>query len=353
MATPRDGRELGPPLAAHRFDEAALTQYLAEHLPDFGPACEIQQFLGGQSNPTFLIESESGSYVLRKKPPGELLPSAHAVDREFRVTKALRNSAVPVARTHLLCEDESVIGQMFYVMDYVPGRVIASPALPDCKPDERNDMYRSLVEVLGALHAVDYGAVGLETFGRPSAYVARQIARWSKQYEASKLDDFEPMDKLVEYLPQLDPADERSAIVHGDYRPGNVIFDSEHPRVVSVLDWELSTIGHPFADLGYFLMAFHLDSDSAISGLRGVEIGSLGIPTQEELLEAYAGSAGLDGIPNIDYYIAFSLFRLAAILAGVLKRGVTGNAADPRAIERGQTFKQVAGRGWDIVSGLQ
>jgi len=353
MTTPRDGRELGPPLAAHRFDEAALTSYLAAHISGFGNSCEIQQFLGGQSNPTFLIESQSGCYVLRKKPPGDLLPSAHAVDREFRVTSALLDSAVPVARTRLLCEDESIIGQMFYVMDYVPGRVIASPALPGCTPDERNSMYRSMVEVLGALHAVDYRAASLETFGRPSAYIARQIARWSKQYAASKLEEFAPMDRLIENLLLLDPQDERSAIVHGDYRPGNVIFDNEQPRVACVLDWELSTIGHPFADLGYFLMAFHLDADSAISGLQGVDTQSLGIPSQDVLLEEYAASAGLDDVLGIDYYIAFSMFRLAAILAGVLKRGVTGNAADPRAVERGQTFKEVASQGWKILQKLQ
>ena len=350
MTEARDGRELGAPLDAHRLDEAALSTYLTDNIPGFSGEFTIQQFLGGQSNPTYLIEAESGNYVLRKKPPGELLPSAHAVDREFRVTSALINTAVPVAQTYALCEDESIIGQMFYVMDYVPGRVIADPALPNCGADERNAMYRSMVEILGALHAVDYRAVGLENFGRPSAYISRQVARWSKQYEASKLEDFEPMDRLIENLPRLDPQDERSAIVHGDYRPGNVIFDGEQPRVAAVLDWELSTIGHPCADLGYFLMAFLLDSDSAISGLRGVNLESLGIPTQQALLESYAKSAGLSDVPDIDYYIAFSMFRLAAILAGVLKRGVAGNAADPRAVERGQTFKQVASSGWDILN---
>ena len=353
MTEARDGRELGAPLDAHRLDEATLSTFLTDNIPGFSGEFTIQQFLGGQSNPTYLIEAGSGNYVLRKKPPGELLPSAHAVDREFRVTSALINTAVPVAQTYALCEDESIIGQMFYVMDYVPGRVIADPALPNCGADERNAMYRSMVEILGALHAIDYRAVGLEDFGRPSGYIARQVARWSKQYEASKLEDFEPMDRLIEILPRLDPADERSAVVHGDYRPGNVIFDNELPRVVSVLDWELSTIGHPFADLGYFLMAFHLDSGSAISGLQGLDIESLGIPTQQLLLEEYARSAGPDGVPDIDYYIAFSMFRLAAILAGVLKRGVTGNAADPRAIERGQTFKQVASSGWEILSKIQ
>jgi len=357
MTATRDGRELGPPLEAHRFDEAALADYLAQHIPEIGGGCRIQQFLGGQSNPTFLIETQSGSYVLRKKPPGELLPSAHAVDREFRVTSALTDTAVPVARTHILCEDESIIGQMFYLMDYVPGRIFADPRLPGCAPAERTTMYGSLVEVIAALHAVDYRAAGLEDFGRPSGYVARQVTRWSKQYAASKLDDFEPMDKLIEWLSEHNPEDEQSSIVHGDYRPGNVIFDNKDARVAAVLDWELSTIGHPLADLGYFLMPYHLDAETSTNGMKGLDngikgldLGSLGIPSERALLESYAKSAHLEDVPNIDFYVAFSMFRLAAILAGVLRRGIEGNAADPRAIERGQTFKQFATSGWAIAS---
>lgn len=353
MSDSRDGRELAAPVEAHSLDETRLAAYLAENIPGLSGDCTVQQFLGGQSNPTYLIEAESGAYVLRKKPPGKLLPSAHAVDREFAVMSALAESGVPVPRTHLLCEDESVIGQMFYVMDYIPGRVIADPSLPGCSVVDRTGMYKSLVEVLGALHAVDYKAVGLEDFGRPSAYIARQVARWSKQYAASKLEDFAPMDRLIEWLPENNPGDESSSIVHGDYRPGNVIFDSTAPRVVSVLDWELSTIGHPFADLGYFLMPYRLHADAAINGFLGHDIVSLGIPSEQQLLETYAKSAGLQEVPNIDYYIAFSMFRLAAILAGVLKRGIEGSAADPRAIERGEAFKQIANSGWEIVSAIR
>ena len=352
MNVTRDGRELAAPTEAHRLDEARLMAYLSKNIPGFSDDCTVQQFLGGQSNPTYLIEARSGTYVLRKKPPGRLLPSAHAVDREFTVMSALAKSAVPVPRMHLLCEDESVIGQMFYVMDYIPGRVIADPGLPGCSVADRTGMYMSLVEVLGALHAVNFKAVGLQDFGRPSAYIARQVARWSKQYAASKLEDCPPMDRLIEWLPKNVPDDERSSIVHGDYRPGNVIFDGTAPRVVSVLDWELSTIGHPFADLGYFLMPYRLDADAAINGFLGHDIVTLGIPTEQQLLEIYAKSAGLREVPNIDYYIAFSMFRLAAILAGVLKRGMEGSAADPRAIERGAAFKQIARSAWDIAATL-
>lgn len=353
MSEARDGRELATPVAAHRLDETALAAYFSANIPGFSGACTVQQFLGGQSNPTYLVKAQSGNYVLRKKPPGKLLPSAHAVDREFAVMSALADSNVPVPTMWLLCEDDAVIGQMFYVMDYVPGRVIADPGLPGCSAAERTVMYQSLVEVLGALHAVDYRAAGLDDYGRPSAYIARQVARWSRQYAASKLDDFEPMDRLIEWLPENIPDDERSAIVHGDYRPGNVIFDSEEPRVISVLDWELSTIGHPFADLGYFLMPHRLDADAAINGFHGLDLALLGIPTEQQLLATYANSAGLQEVPHIDFYIAFSMFRLAAILAGVLKRGIEGSAADPRAIERGEAFKQIARSGCEIAMEIQ
>lgn len=352
MAATRDDRELGAPLEAHQLDEAALAAYLAEHIPGFGGDCSIQQFLGGQSNPTFLIEDQSGSYVLRKKPPGELLPSAHAVDREYRVISALADTAVPVPTTHLLCNDDSVIGQMFYVMDYVPGRVLDEPDLPGCSPTERTSMYRSLAHVLGALHAVDYRDVGLEDYGKPSAYVARQVARWSKQYEASKVENFTPMDKVIAWLPEHNPEDEQAALVHGDYRPGNVIFHNDPPTVAAVLDWELSTIGHPLADLGYFMMPYHLDADVFSNGIKGMDLETLGIPAESAVLEIYAAAAGRESVPNIDFYVVFSMFRLAAILAGVLKRGLDGNAADPRAIERGRTFKHFAESAWEIAQGL-
>ena len=352
MPSTRDGRELGSPLEAHRFDEAALAAYLKDHVPGFAGPCTVQQFLGGQSNPTFLIEAGSGSYVLRKKPPGKLLPSAHAVDREYRVITALADSGVPVAKVHVLCSDDSIIGQMFYVMDYVPGRVLTERGLPTCTPAERTAMYHSMAEVFGKLHGVDYRAVGLEEFGRPSGYVARQIARWSKQYEASKVEDFEPMDRLIAWLPDHNPEDDQSAIVHGDYRPGNIIFYNDRPEVAAVLDWELATIGHPLADLGYFIMPYRLDADVSNYGMKGLDLASMGIPSEQELLASYARGAGRTTVPNIDYYVVFSMFRLAAIQVGVLRRGLDGNAADPRAVERGRPYKQMAESAWQIVQQL-
>jgi aminoglycoside phosphotransferase (APT) family kinase protein len=342
MTTPSDNRELGVPANVHRLNEATLVAYLREHIAGFDGACTIRQFLGGQSNPTYLIEDSSGTYVLRKKPPGTLLPSAHAVDREYRVISALADTDVPVPRTLVLCDDETVMGQMFYVMDYVPGRVISEREMPGCTPSERSALFHSMASVLGTLHGVDYRDVGLDDFGRPSMYVARQVARWSKQYEASKVEDCDAMDKVIDWLSQNDPDDEQAAIVHGDYRPGNVIFSNDRPAVAAVLDWELSTIGHPLADLGYFLMPYRVDAAASPWGLLGLDLDGLGIPPEAAVIDAYAGASRRDSVENIDYYIVFSMFRLAAILAGVLRRGLDGNAADPRAIERGRTYSQLA-----------
>ncbi len=352
MTETLDNRELGPPLDAHRFDERVLAEYLATHIDGFTGNCTIEQFLGGQSNPTFLIDDESGRYVLRKKPPGKLLPSAHAVDREYRVVSALSGSAVPVPPARLLCEDEGVIGQMFYVMDYVSGRVFTERDMPGPSPADRNAMIHSLAGVLGALHAVDHEQVGLADFGKPTAYVARQVARWSKQYEASKVEDCVPMDEVIAWLSTSDPQDEQATIVHGDYRPGNVIFDNDRPQVAAVLDWELSTIGHPLADLGYFLMPWRLDAEIFPNGIRGLDLDTLGIPPEEAVLASYAEAAGRSETPNIDFYVVFSMFRLAAILAGVLRRGLDGNASDPRAVEQGRGYRQFAECAWQIASAL-
>jgi aminoglycoside phosphotransferase (APT) family kinase protein len=349
MSDTRDNRELGKPLDAHVFDEVALADYLAENIPGFERDCTIQQFLGGQSNPTYLIESGTKAYVLRKKPPGKLLPSAHAVDREYQVISALAESGVPVAHAHLLCEDESVIGQMFYVMDYVSGRVPVERGMPGYTKSERSNMYHAMVNVLGELHSIDYRAVGLETFGKPTGYVSRQVHRWSKQYAASKVEDCRPMDELIAWLPDNDPDDGHSSIVHGDYRPGNIIFENDSPDIAAVLDWELSTIGHPLADLGYFFMPNRIDAESTPYGLQGMDLPRLGIPTEAELLKTYASSAGRNDVPNIDYYVVFSMFRLAAILAGVMRRGLDGNAADPRAVERGKSYQHIAKAAMEIA----
>lgn len=353
MTTAGHDHELGAPLAAHRIDTAALTKYLQARIAGFGDTCTIQQFRGGQSNPTYLLQAKGGNFVLRKKPPGELLESAHAVDREYRVLSALAGSTVPVPATRLLCTDETVIGQVFYVMDYVPGRVIADPRLPACTIAERGALYGAMIAAIGALHAVDYEAIGLADFGRPHDYVARQVARWSRQYEASRLDDVEAMEQLIAWLPALNPGDDSATIVHGDFRPGNLIFDAQQARVAAILDWELSTIGHPLADLGYFLMPYRLATIGTTNGLADADLQALGIPTEQALLEAYAHSANRASLPDIDFYIAFAMFRLAAILAGVLRRGVDGNAADPRAIETGRAFKYIAATARDILAGLR
>lgn len=346
-----DDRDLGQPLPAHRLDEAALKAYLASHIPeleDAGTRFSIQQFRGGQSNPTYLLEIGDDRYVLRKQPPGKLLPSAHAVDREYQVMLALAGSGVPVPKTLILCDDTSVIGQMFYVMRYVGGRVYADITLPDCSPAERSTAYLSAAAILSKLHAVDYRAVGLDTFGKPEDYVARQLSRWSRQYELSKTEECPAMDQLTAWLLANNPGDQHAAIVHGDYRPGNLIFSQADMSVAAVLDWELSTIGHPLADLGYFLLPFHLDARVAGFSLRGQDLAALGIPGEQQLLTAYrANGASVD---DIHYYIAFSLFRLAAILAGVLRRGLDGNASDPGAVERGRSYALFAASGVRIMS---
>lgn len=342
MAVEADNRELGTPADVHRLDEGRLTAYLEEQIPGFTGNCQVRQFLGGQSNPTYLIEDASGAYVLRKKPPGKLLPSAHAVDREYRVMAALAGSDVPVPRTRLLCEDESIIGQVFFVMDYVPGRVFDDREMAGCSATERTRMFESMAAVLGTLHGTDYEAAGLGDYGRPEAYVARQVARWSSQYEASKIEECDAMDQIIAWLEANNPGDDVAAIVHGDYRPGNVIFANDAPRVAAVLDWELSTIGHPLADLGYFLMPYRIDASASPFGLLGLDLDGLGIPPEAAVLEAYAAASERASVPDIDYYIVFAMFRLAAILAGVLRRGLDGNASDPRAVERGRTYAQLA-----------
>jgi aminoglycoside phosphotransferase (APT) family kinase protein len=337
-----DNRELGTPADRHRLDQVALDDYLGARIDGYAGGGTVRQFLGGQSNPTYLIDDASGAYVLRKKPPGKLLPSAHAVDREFRVMSALAGSGVPVPRTRLLCDDDCIIGQMFYVMDYVPGRVFAGRDMPGCSAADVSAMFNSMAHVLGKLHSVDFEAVGLTDFGRPAAYVERQVARWSGQYQASKVEDCEPMDLVTEWLTANNPGDERAALVHGDYRPGNVIFANDAPDVAAVLDWELSTIGHPLADLGYFLMPHRLDAAATPFGLRGLDLDALGIPSEKSLVETYRASAALSRTPDVDFYIVFAMFRLAAILAGVLRRGLDGNASDPRAVERGRSYSSLA-----------
>jgi aminoglycoside phosphotransferase (APT) family kinase protein len=339
---------LVPVLPNHRFDEAALCRYLEGALPGFRTPCRIRQFQGGQSNPTFHLETSGGAYVLRKKPPGTLLASAHAVEREFKVQAALAGSKVPVPHMRHLCEDASVIGTAFYVMDHVEGRVFPDRLLPGCAPDERRAMYEHMAEVLAELHRADYRAAGLEGFGKPEGYIARQTARWSKQYLASRTEEEPAMERLIEWLPAHLPEKEEVAIAHGDYRIGNLIFHPTEPRVVAVLDWELSTIGHPIADLAYNCLAYRLPEEGG-RGFGALDIAALGIPSERDYLALYAGKAGRATIPNWEYFVVFSMFRLAAILVGVYRRGLDGNAADARALEAGVAYKDFARLAWETA----
>ncbi len=341
--------ELVPVLEAHRFDEAALARFLRGRLPGFEGAVEIQQFQGGQSNPTFHIGTPAGGYVLRKKPPGRLLPSAHAVEREYRILHALQGSPVPVPRVHLLCEDASVIGTAFFVMDQVPGRVFPDRVMLDGSPADRAAVYADLARVLAALHRVDWRAAGLEGFGRTDGYMARQVARWTGQWEAARVEEMPEMDRLAAWLPTHLPPDDETTIAHGDFRLGNVILHPAEPRVVAVLDWELATLGHPLADLGYACLTYHLPpGPDGVSGVYGAE-SPPGLPSQSEFVARYCAEAGRPVPPALDVFVAFSMFRLASIIAGVWRRALDGNAADPRAIGYRDRYRGMAERGWEIA----
>jgi aminoglycoside phosphotransferase (APT) family kinase protein len=339
---------LVPVLPNHRFDEAALDRYLRAHLAGYAGDAEIRQFQGGQSNPTYHLRTRDQDFVLRKKPPGVLLASAHAVDREYAVLSALAETDVPVPRTRLLCADESIIGQMFYVMDHVPGRVFPEGLLPGLSPEERGAIYDSMNDVFARLHKVDFRAVGLESFGKADGYVARQVSRWTKQYVASNVPDCPAMNRVIEWLPQNDPHDDEASIVHGDFRLGNLIVHPTEPRVVAVLDWELATIGHPLADLAYNCMSYHLPAVSG-RGFADVDLSALGIPGEEAYLASYCRRTGRSTVPNWNFYMVFSLFRIAAILAGVYRRGLDGNASDSQAVERGAVYQAMAEIAWSVA----
>lgn len=333
---------LVPVLPNHRFDEAALGRYLAAHLPGFAGPLAVRQFQGGQSNPTYHLHAASGEYVLRRKPAGVLLPSAHAVDREYRIIRALRDTDVPVPAAHLLCEDDAVIGTMFFVMDYRAGRVFPDRMLPGIAPADRRAIYLDMGRVLARLHGVDWRAQGLEGFGRPDNYVARQVGRWSKQYEASGMGSEPNMDRLLAWLLAHAPVADGTAIAHGDFRLGNLIVAPDAPRVAAVLDWELATIGHPLADLAYSCLAWRLPP--ALQGIAGTDVP--GIPTEAEYVAEYCRNTGRDGVPDLEFFVAFSLFRWAAIAAGVFRRALDGTAADSNAREVGDKFRGLAEYGW-------
>jgi len=333
------------------LDEAAVYAYLVQNLPGFDGPMEVTKFQGGQSNPTFMLKTPSHSYVLRRKPPGALLKSAHAVDREFRVQTALEDTDVPVCKMHLLCTDENVTGSMFYIMDYVQGRNFNEPALPMLSILDRGKIIAEMSRVLAALHSVDIEAVGLSDYGPQGNYFERQVSRWSKQYRASETNNIPAMDALVEALVGRQPEDDgQRTLVHGDYRIDNMIFDPVGTQCRAVLDWELSTIGHPFADLAAVLMQWQLPAGSEGRGFGGLDRVALGLPSDEEFIAQYCAHRGLDGVSNIGYYLSFAFFRMAAIIQGVHKRALDGNASNPeRAMELGALVPVFAQYGLDAL----
>ncbi len=335
----------------HRFDEVKLWHYLRNHLEDFGAQPKIQQFQGGQSNPTFLLTTPGRSCVLRKQPPGKLLPSAHAVDREYRVQSALQDTPVPVVPMRLFCEDPSIVGTPFYIMDYIPGRIFTRPEIPELNQPERKQAYTAFAETLAALHEVDFRAIGLSGYGRTEGYAARQLKRWSEQYEAAKTAPIEAMDKLIGWLKASVPEQDEAAIAHGDFRIGNMMFEVDEPHIVAVLDWELSTLGHPLADLGYVCMYYRIPANmQALSGLHGLDLRALGIPGEDELVSIYCHRAGRDTVPDLTFFIALSFFRYAAIAQGVYARSLQGNASDiKRASLAGKAAIALAEGGWRIA----
>ena len=335
----------------HRFDVSSLEHYLAQHIPGLRGPLAVEQFKGGQSNPTYKVSDAAGRrFVLRRKPPGKLLPSAHAVDREFRVIHALYRTGFPVAKPHVLCEDALVIGTPFYVMDFVAGRVLWDQSLPGMTKTERAAIWDELNRVIAQLHSIDYRAVGLEEFGKPGNYIERQISRWTKQYQASETERVEAMDNLIAWLPKNIPPSASTTVVHGDYRLDNAIFHPTEPRILAVLDWELSTLGDPLADFAYHCMSWHIPPGQ-FRGIAGLDLKALGIPSEAEYVARYCERTGQKRIDpsHWDFYLAYNLFRIAAILQGILKRVVDGTAASAHARDAGSRAKPMAELGWKQV----
>jgi len=332
--------------AIDQLPEDRLGAYLAAHIADFGKLQRAEKFEGGQSNPTFLLTTDRARYVLRRKPPGNVLPSAHAVDREYRVMKALADTPVPVPRMRVLCEDDSVIGSMFFVMDYLDGTVYWDAPLAAIAKADRTIMYDRMNAILAHLHQVDVAAVGLADFGKPGNYFERQLGRWTKQYRAAETETIPAMEQLMAWLPGRLPADDgRVALIHGDYRLDNMIFAKDRPEVLAVLDWELSTLGHPFSDIAYQCMQLRIPADpnlGNLGGLGGLDRRALGIPTEEEYVARYCERMGLTEIPDWSFYLAFSFFRFAAILQGIMKRYQDGTASSTQALTYGQMTRPMA-----------
>jgi len=334
-------------LEAHRFDPQRLEEYMLSHVEGFRGPLAVRQFRGGQSNPTYLLESPSGRYVLRRKPPGKLLKSAHAVEREFRVISALYAADFPVPRPYVLCEDDAVVGTAFFIMEFVAGRIFWELDLPDSNPEERRAIYDHANRTIADLHNFDFEMIGLGDFGKPGNYFARQISRWSKQYQASETAVIPAMNELMDWLPGNIPEDDSASVVHGDFRLDNMVIHPTEPRVIAVLDWELSTIGHPVGDFTYHLMAWQMPQVGIGStGLQGKDLAALGIPTEEEYVEAYCARTGREGgIANRDFYAAYNFFRIAAILQGIAGRVRDGTAASVHAERAAKAVAPLAALG--------
>jgi len=334
----------------HRFDTGRLQDYLAAALPGFAGPLEVRQFQGGQSNPTYLLATPERRYVMRSKPGpvARLLPSAHAIEREFRVMRALAAQGIPVPEMLLLCEDEEVIGRAFFLMAHVEGRVLWDPALPAMTPPQRGAIYDEMNRVIAALHGVDPAKAGLADYGRAGNYFERQIGRWSKQYRASETDRIEAMDRLIDWLPANVPPGEETAVVHGDFRLDNLIFHPTEARVLAVIDWELSTLGHPLADFSYLCMGWHIPP-GAFRGIAGLDQPALGIPSEADFIARYCQRRGRETIAHWNFYLAYNLFRIAAILQGVYKRALEGIASADNALAAGENARALAAIGWQYA----
>jgi len=331
-----------------RLDEARLTAWLEANVDDFAGPITLSRFKGGQSNPTYRIDTPGQSYVLRRQPFGPLLPSAHAVDREYRVQAALYPTGFPVARPYGLCTDRDVIGSMFYIMGLADGRNLWDGSLPGYTPDQRRGIYYAMIDTLARLHNTNHVSVGLGDYGKPGNYFERQVARWTKQYKASETETIPEVDRLIEWLPRTVPAQDRVSIVHGDYRIDNMIFAHDEDRVIAVLDWELSTLGDPLADFSYFLMNWVTEPEGR-SGVKGMDYEALGIPTLNQAVERYCAATGREGVPDLNWYFSYNLFRLTGIVQGIKKRIVDGTAASTQAEATAARVPGLAAASWHFA----
>ena len=335
------------------FDVAALETWMRAHVDGFRGPLTVEQFKGGQSNPTFKLVTPTQTYAMRAKPgpAAKLLQSAHAIEREFKVMAALAKVDIPVAKMYALCEDESIIGRAFFIMECVDGRIMWNPALPGMTNSARSAIFDEMNRVMANLHQVDYAAIGLADFGKAGNYFERQISRWTKQYRASETGKIDAMDRLIEWLPQHIPPGDETHIVHGDYRLDNLIFHPTEPRILAILDWELSTLGHPLADFAYHCMTWHVPPN-AFRGLAGIDLAALGIPDFNAYVATYCARTGRAGIDNFEYYLAYNLFRMTGILQGIMKRVVDGTAASEQAMAMGKAARPLAELGWTVAEKL-